>query len=49
LERYEEALTSFDQAIALNTDDYNIWKIRGIALEKLQRYQEALASFEQAI
>ncbi|HBL12673.1 MAG TPA: hypothetical protein DD379_14990, partial [Cyanobacteria bacterium UBA11162] len=49
LQRYEEALASLDQAIALKADEDNIWHNRGIALGKLQRYAEALASLDQAI
>jgi tetratricopeptide (TPR) repeat protein len=48
LERYEEALASFDQAIAINPDQ-QVWVLRGRILGNLERYEEALDSFDKAI
>jgi tetratricopeptide (TPR) repeat protein len=51
LERYQEALTSFEKALAINpAPNYSWgWYGKGIALEELGRKKEALASYEQAI
>ncbi|MEQ8381411.1 MAG: tetratricopeptide repeat protein [Coleofasciculus sp. A1-SPW-01] len=46
---YEKAIASYDQAIALNSDNYKAWFIRGITLGNLERYEEAIASFDQCI
>ncbi len=35
LERHEEALASFNQAIALNPDDYDVWINHGIVKKKI--------------
>ena len=49
LQRYEEAIASFDKAIELKADDHYAWILRGIALYKLGQFQEAVASYEKAI
>jgi tetratricopeptide (TPR) repeat protein len=49
LQRYEEALASFDQAIQFKPDSHQAWGSRGIALKDLGRSEEAIASFNQAI
>ncbi|WP_242720917.1 tetratricopeptide repeat protein [Microcoleus vaginatus] len=49
LERYDEALESFDMAIALDDNDKLAWRIRGGLLNNLKRYDEALSSFDRAI
>ena len=49
LDRYEEALTSFDQALALTPDDPAAWFYRGSTLQFLGRYEEALTSFDRAL
>jgi len=50
LGRYEEALTSFDQAIKKYSHGayYQAWYGKGQALEALERYEEALAAFDIA-
>ena len=48
LERYDEALESFDRAIELDPNDGEAWVMKGIVFYKLERYKEALASFDQA-
>jgi tetratricopeptide (TPR) repeat protein len=48
LERYEESITSYDQAIEFKSDDYEIWDLRGVSLSNLGRYEEAIASYDQA-
>ncbi|WP_414530944.1 tetratricopeptide repeat protein, partial [Nodularia chucula] len=49
LERYEEALKSFDQALTIKDDDPDLWNNRGAALGNLERYEEALHSFDKAL
>ena len=45
--RFEEALASFDQVIALRPDHVNAFYNRGIVLGEL--FEEALTSYEQAV
>jgi tetratricopeptide (TPR) repeat protein len=47
--RYEEALTSDEQAIALNPKYHEAWNNQGAALGILGRYEEALTSFDEAL
>lgn len=49
LGRYEEALVSFDQALAIQPDDHAAWVFRGVVLIHLGRYSEALISCEKAL
>ena len=49
LERYEEALTSYDKVIKLNPDHSNAWTNKGATLNELERYEEALTSYDKAI
>jgi Tfp pilus assembly protein PilF len=49
LKRLDEALASFDRAIALKPDYAEAFYNRGNVLQKLKRLSEALASFDQAI
>lgn len=49
LGRYEEAVASYDQALALRSADETSWCNRGHALYRLGRYPEALASYSQAL
>ncbi|WP_292865056.1 CHAT domain-containing tetratricopeptide repeat protein [Nostoc sp. LPT] len=49
LERYEEAVASFDKAIEFKPDFDLAWNNRGYALGFLERYEEAVASFDKAI
>ena len=44
LGRQEEALASFDHALALQPEDANAWNNRGNVLRELGRGEEALAS-----
>ncbi|KAF0100346.1 MAG: glycosyltransferase 9 family protein [Rhodospirillaceae bacterium] len=48
LNRYEEALACYDQAIALDPDSADAFNDHGTALQHLQRFDEALASHERA-
>lgn len=49
MKRYDEALASYDKAIALKPDYPNAWFNRGGTLKQLNRFEEALASYDQAI
>ncbi|MDP1751785.1 MAG: tetratricopeptide repeat-containing glycosyltransferase family protein [Reyranella sp.] len=48
LDRHEEALESYDQAIALDPGSADAFNDRGTVLQCLQRYDEALASHDRA-
>lgn len=47
--RYEEAVTSFNSAIALKPDFAEAYCSRGIALKGLGRFEEAVASYDRAV
>ena len=49
LGRYEEAITSYDNALKINPDDHLAWNNRGIALGNLGRHEEAISSYDQAL
>ena len=49
LEQWEEALASYEQALALHPAFAAVYFNRGNALQNLQRLDEALASYNQAI
>ena len=46
---YTQALTVFDQALALDSRYSTAWNNRGNALSGLQRYAEALAAYDRAV
>ncbi|MFB2837251.1 tetratricopeptide repeat protein [Floridanema evergladense] len=49
LQRYEEAITSLDQALQIDSKSAEAWLRRGQALSKLQKYEEAQKSYEEAL
>ncbi|HUE37120.1 MAG TPA: tetratricopeptide repeat protein, partial [Candidatus Acidoferrum sp.] len=49
MKRYDEALASYDKAIALKPDYANAHFNRGSALKQLNHFEEALASYDKAI
>ena len=49
LGRLEEAVSSFDKAIALKPDFAGAWNDRGISLAELGRDEEAVTSYDRAI
>lgn len=48
-QRLQEAIDTFDQAIAQQADFYPAWYSRGAVLAQLQRYDEAIASFDKVL
>jgi tetratricopeptide (TPR) repeat protein len=49
LERYEEAIAAYEQAIKIQPKYYEAWYAKGYSLYRLQRYEEAIASYEKVI
>ena len=49
LERFEEALRSYERAVALRPDDAQAWSNRGISLASLANHAAALESHTRAI
>jgi serine/threonine protein kinase len=49
LQKYKEAISSYDKAIATKPDFHEVWNNRGNALEKLQKYEEAISSYDKAL
>jgi tetratricopeptide (TPR) repeat protein len=49
LDRYEEAIASYDRSLAIKPDFYEAWDNLGIALFELGRYEEAIASYDKAL
>jgi tetratricopeptide (TPR) repeat protein len=46
---YEEAISSFDNALKIKPDDQDAWFIRGIALSSLGKNEEAISSYNNAL
>jgi len=49
LNRYEEAIASYDRVIAINPNSDDAWVGRGNALDDSGKPQEALAAYDRAI
>jgi tetratricopeptide (TPR) repeat protein len=49
LDRYDEAIASYNKAIELKQGDHLAWYVKGMALDNLGRYNEAIASYNKAI
>lgn len=49
LERYEEAISSYDRALEIRPDDYDAWCYRGNTLSDQRHYEEAIASYDKAL
>ncbi|EKU96288.1 TPR subfamily 2 repeat-containing protein [Leptolyngbya sp. PCC 7375] len=49
LKRYEEAIASYDQAIALNAQAEGPWYNKALALADLGRYGQAVEAMDQVL
>ncbi len=49
LERFEEALDTYEKALQLDPHYFSAFKGKGNALYKLKRYNDALEAYNQAI
>ena len=49
LEKYAEALQSYDRAIEINPNNAFAWFNRGLTLANLQRYDEAIDSYNKGL
>ncbi len=49
LDRHEEALTAYDQALEIDPQYAAAWNNRGVALDNLDRHKEALIAYDQAL
>ena len=49
LGRYEEAITSYDKALAINSTDLDSLYNKGVALDNLGRYEEAITYYDKAL
>ena len=49
LQRYSEAIKSYDRALEIKPDNHQAWHNRGIALYYLQRYSEAIKFYDKAL
>jgi tetratricopeptide (TPR) repeat protein len=46
---YEEAIASYDKALEIKPDYYEVWGNRGVALNDLGKYEEAIASYDKVL
>lgn len=49
LRRYKDAINAYENAISMNSLNYQSWYGKGIALAKLGKVQEALRAFDEAL
>jgi tetratricopeptide (TPR) repeat protein len=49
LERYEDAVASFDKVIELDSQSHKAWNYKGYMLVQLEKDQEALECFDNAL
>ncbi|MBV6627943.1 MAG: tetratricopeptide repeat protein [Rivularia sp. (in: Bacteria)] len=49
LNRYEDAIASYEKALDINPLYESAWRSRGIALKYLKRYEDAIFSYDKAI
>ena len=49
LERYDEAIASFDRSLEISPENYDGWNTRGLALVGLGRHEEAIGSYDKAL
>ena len=46
---FNDALSSFEQAILLDQKNPDLWNLKGIALRSLGRYNEAIDCFNKSL
>ena len=46
---FDEALSSFEQAILLEQNDPDLWNYKGVTLRSLGRYDEAIECFNKSL
>jgi len=46
---FEEAIASYDKALAIKPDKHEAWNNRGLALDNLGKFEEAIASWDKAL
>jgi Tetratricopeptide repeat. len=49
LQHYEEAIASYDRALAIKATDSEIWHNRGAMLGKIEQYAAAVDSYDRAL
>lgn len=49
LERYEEAIILYEEAIQINPNNIYYWFCRGLCLSELQRYDKSIDSFQKVL
>ncbi|MFN6153736.1 MAG: tetratricopeptide repeat protein, partial [Dolichospermum sp.] len=49
LQKYQEAIASYNKAIRYKPNHYESWYSKGNAWLNLQQYQQAIASYDKAI
>lgn len=47
--RYDDALSSYDQAIQRDPEDYESWCGKGVVLTKMSHFDEAIGAFNQSL
>ena len=46
---FDEALSSFEQAILLEQNDPDLWNYKGVTLRSLGRYDEAIECYNKSL
>jgi tetratricopeptide (TPR) repeat protein len=49
LNKYDDAIQTIDQGLAIYPKDFMLWNNKGYSLSKLENYKEALKSYDMAI
>ncbi len=47
--RFDDALALFDRALALDSEDPDLWNRAGVALRSLGRYAESVRCFDRSL
>ena len=47
--RYDEALSCFEQALLMKSDDPELWNLKGMALRSIGRYEEASECYNRSL